>query len=53
MTRAKKTAAKAVSRMRRQSWLVLIIGILTATIERLRSQPDPGRIREEAIEYGN
>jgi four helix bundle protein len=33
-----------------------IIGILTATIERLRSQPNPattGRIREEAIEYGS
>ena len=31
-----------------------IIGILTATIERLRSQPNPvttGRIREEVIEY--
>jgi len=31
-----------------------IIGILTTTIERLRSQPNPatiGRIREERIEY--
>jgi four helix bundle protein len=33
-----------------------IIGILTTTIERLRAQLSPtttGRIREEAIEYGN
>lgn len=33
-----------------------IIGILTATIERLRTRPNPataGIIREEAIEYGH